>query len=87
MATYKTQIQYGGPDAGWHDDANLTIEISNRNSIVPAQGPPATGTQVTWSGPQGNGSITFFNSANSFAGSAQFPNEGPVGYRGQLIAE
>lgn len=86
MATYKTQIQYGGPNAQWNDDQDLTIEISNRNSVVPANGAPATGTQVSWSGPQGSGSITFFNDANSFLGSAQFPNEGPVAYRGQLIA-
>ncbi|WP_245602600.1 hypothetical protein [Gloeothece verrucosa] len=32
----------------------------------------------------GNGNITFFNDANSFLGAAQFPGEGPVGYRGQL---
>lgn len=84
MATYRTQIQWGGPNAGWHDDADLTIEISNRNTVVPGNGTPPNGTTVTWSGPEGNGSITFFNDANSFQGSAQFPGEGPVGYRGQL---
>lgn len=84
MAIYKTQIQYGGPDAAWHDDADLTIEINNRKAVVPAKGAPATGTSVSWSGTQGNGSITFFNDANSFLGSAQFPGEGPVGYRGSL---
>ena len=84
MATYKTQIQFGGPNAQWHDDADLVIEIKNRKSVVPASGKPATGTQVSWSGSEGNGSITFFNDANAFLGSAQFPGEGPVGYRGQL---
>ena len=84
MATYRTQIQWGGPNAGWHDDADLTIEISNRKTVVPGGGTPPNGTTVTWYGPEGNGSITFFNDANSFMGSAQFPGEGPVAYRGQL---
>ncbi|NER31466.1 MAG: hypothetical protein F6J89_28585 [Symploca sp. SIO1C4] len=84
MATYKTQIQWGGPDAPWHDDAELVIEIKNRKSVVPSSGAPPTGTQVSWSSSEGNGSITFFNDANAFIGSAQFPGEGPVGYRGQL---
>ena len=84
MATYKTQIQWGGPDSGWHDDADLVIEIRNRNEVIPGNGTPETGTTVSWSGPQGKGSITFFNDANSFIGSAQFPGESPVGYRGYL---
>ncbi len=84
MATYKTQIQFGGPDAGWQDDADLVIEIKNRNAVVPASGAPSTGTSVAWASKDGNGNITFFNDANSFLGSAQFPGEGPVGYRGQL---
>lgn len=85
MAIYKTQIQWGGPDAPWHDDADLTIEIINRNKVVPAQGNAATGTQVMWSSPQGNGNITFFDDATTFNGSVQYlPKEGPVGYRGQL---
>lgn len=84
MATYKTQIQYGGPNAEWHDDHDLKIEISNRHKVVPDHGQAATGTQVMWSSPNGNGNITFFDDATSFNGSAQFPKEGPVGYRGQL---
>jgi len=97
MATYKTQIQWGGPSGDWHDDADLVIEIKNRpepeslrdkstiwKEVVPATGAPSTGTQVSWSGPNGNGNITFFNEGSSFMGSAQFPGEGPVGYRGQL---
>ncbi|GAA6617395.1 hypothetical protein [Scytonema sp. NUACC26] len=84
MATYSTQIQFGGSDAPWHDDADLVLEIKNRQDVVPSKSLPATGTVVTWSGPNGNGSITFFDDANSFLGSAQFPGEGPVGYRGQL---
>ena len=84
MAVYKTQIQYGGPNAEWHDDADLSIDLKNRKDVVPASGSAATGTTVTWSGPNGNGTITFFNDSNAFMGTAQFPGEGPVGYRGQL---
>lgn len=84
MATYKTQVQYGGPHAPWHDDADLTIEIHSRTAVVPVQGLPPSGTQICWSGPRGSGSITFSNDASAFQGSAQFPGEGPVGYRGQL---
>lgn len=82
MARYHTQIQYGGPDAGWHDDADLTVEISNRHPVVPSTGLPPTGTQVSWAGPEGNASITFFDDGARFSGAAQFPGEGPVGYRG-----
>ncbi|MGW2261373.1 hypothetical protein ACWCXE_26755 [Streptomyces sp. NPDC001780] len=32
----------------------------------------------------GNGSVTFFDSGTRFEGTAQFPDEGPVGYRGSL---
>ncbi len=84
MATYKTQIQWGGPDAEWHDDHDLTIQISNRENVVPTSGSASNGTSVNWSGPSGSGNIMFFNDSNSFQGSAQFPGEGPVGYRGQL---
>ncbi|MEO3869985.1 hypothetical protein ABGB18_14280 [Nonomuraea sp. B12E4] len=84
MATYKTQIQWGGPNADWHDDADLTIVINNRAGVVPASGMPGTGTQVSWASPQGNGSVTFFEDGNSFSGSAQFKGEGPVGYRGTI---
>ncbi|WP_406285603.1 hypothetical protein [Embleya sp. NBC_00896] len=83
MATYRTQIQYGGPNADWHDDADLSIVVQNRNSVIPEKGRPATGTQLTWSGPEGNATITFFDDGAGFQGSAQFPGEGPVGYRGQ----
>jgi hypothetical protein len=83
MAKYRTQIQWGGPDAGWHDDSDLTIEISNRHAVVPGTGRPATGTQVSWAGPAGNATITFFDDGARFQGAAQFPGEGPVGYRGQ----
>ncbi|MBF8186889.1 hypothetical protein ITP53_14295 [Nonomuraea sp. K274] len=84
MATYTTQIQWGGADAEWHDDADLTIVISNRDGVVPQSGMPGTGTQVAWASPQGNGSITFFEDGNRFMGSAQFKGEGPVGYRGLI---
>jgi hypothetical protein len=83
MATYRTQIQWGGPDAEWHDDADLHIVIKNREGVVPPDGLPETGTQVSWASPQGNGSITFFDDGTLFAGSAQFKGEGPVGYRGR----
>ncbi len=84
MATYSTQIQWGGPKGDWHDDADLTIEIDNRKQVVPATGTPATGTHVSWSGPNGKADIAFFNDAYAFEGTAQFPGEGPVGYRGKL---
>lgn len=83
MATYRTQIQYGGPDADWHNDTDLTIHIQNRNAVVPDKTLPPTGTQVSWAGPEGNASITFFDDGTGFQGAAQFPGEGPVGYRGQ----
>jgi hypothetical protein len=83
MATYRTQIQFGGPDADWQEDTELTIHIQNRNAVVPDETLPATGTQVSWAGPEGNASITFFNDGNTFQGAAQFPGEGPVGYRGE----
>jgi hypothetical protein len=82
MTKYHTQIQYGGPDAAWHNDADLTVEIANRHTVVPSSGRPPTGTQVSWSGPEGNAAITFFDDGARFQGAAQFPGEGPVGYRG-----
>lgn len=84
MATYRTQIQWGGPNADWHDDSDLTIVVNNRDAVVPDHGLPATGTQISWAGMQGNGSITFFEDGTRFAGSAQFKGEGPVGYRGTV---
>ncbi|MGC5402113.1 hypothetical protein ACPXCP_41060 [Streptomyces sp. DT20] len=44
--------------------------------------PSGTGTAVTWQGNGGQGSITFFDNGSTFQGTAQFPGEGPVGYRG-----
>ncbi|MDF5751818.1 hypothetical protein [Spongiactinospora sp. TRM90649] len=84
MATYKTQIQWGGPSADWHNDSDLTIVIRNRDGVVPSDGLPTTGTQVSWSSSQGNGQVTFFDDGTRFAGSAQFKGEGPVGYRGEV---
>ncbi|WP_307721574.1 hypothetical protein [Embleya hyalina] len=43
---------------------------------------PIRGARITRSGPQGNGSITFFDDGASFQGTARFPGEGPVAYRG-----
>ncbi|HKR51850.1 MAG TPA: hypothetical protein VJT72_20170 [Pseudonocardiaceae bacterium] len=83
MAIYRTQVQFGGPDADWQDDTELTINIQNRNAVVPDDALPPTGTQVSWAGPEGNASITFFDDGNAFQGAAQFPGEGPVGYRGE----
>lgn len=83
VTKYRSQIQWGGSNADWHGDAELTVVINNRNSVVPDSGRPATGTQVSWAGPAGNGSITFFDDGARFQGAAQFPNEGPVGYRGE----
>jgi hypothetical protein len=80
-ATYATQIQYGGPDASWHDDAPLMILLRNRRTIVAGSATPANGTTISWSSANGNGSITFFEDADTFRGSAQFVGEGPVGYR------
>lgn len=82
MATYQTEIHTGG--GGWQRDKDLSLHLANRGEIVPNQGRPATGTMVTWSGPEGNGSVTFLDNGNNFEGTAQFPNEGPVGYRGQF---
>ncbi|CAJ60054.1 MULTISPECIES: hypothetical protein [Frankia] len=82
MSLYHTEIQWGGPGAAWNKDSDLQIVISNRNGVVPPSGRPATGTQVSWSGPHGSGSVTFFDDGASFQGAAQFPGEGPVGYRG-----
>lgn len=84
MATYKTQIQWGGPTAEWHDDADLIMVISNRDGVMPNAGMPATGTQVSWASSHGNGSVTFFEDGRIFSGSAQFKGEGPVGYRGTV---
>jgi hypothetical protein len=82
MATYSTQIQTGGPDGSWAEDSQLEIHIGNRSIVVPDGESAANGTTVTWSGPNGSGSVTFFDRDN-FQGTAQFPGEGPVGYRGR----
>lgn len=83
MAKYDTEIHTGG--GGWQSDQPLSISISNRDEVVPENGRPPTGATVTWSSPDaGNGSVTFFDSGTVFEGTAQFPGEGPVGYRGKL---
>ncbi|MGB6161935.1 MAG: hypothetical protein WCF33_18155 [Pseudonocardiaceae bacterium] len=81
MATYNTEIQWGGQDAPWNKDEDLQLSIANRNEVIPDDGPPPPGTQVSWSGSNGGGNVTFFEGGN-FQGTAQFPGEGPVGYRG-----
>ncbi|WP_407563158.1 hypothetical protein [Streptomyces sp. 184] len=82
MAVYDTEIHTGG--GGWQQDQPLSLSIANRGDVVPADGRPSTGTTVTWSGDEGKGSVTFFDDGTRFEGTAQFPNEGPVGYRGQV---
>lgn len=83
MATYDTEIHTGG--GGWQQDKPLVLSIANRGQVVPDGGRPQAGTTVTWNSPHaGNGSVTFFDGGSRFEGTAQFPNEGPVGYRGQL---
>ena len=81
-AVFKTEIQWGGNAAPWHADADLTVLLKNRHTIVDKTTAP-TGTTLNWSGPNGNADITF-TAKNAFTGTAQFPNEGPVGYRGTL---
>ncbi|MFY1670629.1 hypothetical protein ACN27G_11785 [Plantactinospora sp. WMMB334] len=80
-ATFTTEANWGGT---WHRDANLRLEIDNRHTVT-GQGGAAAGTEVTWTGPNGNGDIVF-DTADSFTGTAQFPGEGPVGYRGTLVS-
>lgn len=83
MAVYETEIHTGG--GGWQADEPLTLSLSNRGSVIPEDGSPSTGTTVTWSSADaGNGSVTFFDDGSRFEGTAQFPAEGPVGYRGSL---
>ncbi|MEV4094262.1 hypothetical protein [Streptosporangium saharense] len=82
MARYETEIHTGG--GGWQQDTPLTLSIANRSQVVPNDGRPATGTTVTWNGDSGNGAVTFFDGGTRFEGTAQFPGEGPVGYRGRL---
>jgi OAA-family lectin sugar binding domain len=81
VATYETEIHTGG--GGWQPDEPLSLSLANRSDVVPENGAPATGTTVTWSSDAGNGSVTFFDNGNNFQGTAQFPGEGPVGYRGK----
>ncbi|MFJ6216653.1 hypothetical protein ACIQGZ_25485 [Streptomyces sp. NPDC092296] len=85
MATYNTEIQWGGPEGDWHADKDLSLSIANRSAVVPADGTPAPGTSVSWNSPEGNANITFFD-GGTFQGTAQFPDEGPVGYRGSVKA-
>ncbi|MER7209436.1 hypothetical protein [Streptosporangium sp. NPDC000239] len=83
MARYNTEIHTGG--GGWQQDTPLILSIASRGQVVPGDGRPATGTTVTWSSDNaGNGSVTFFDDGTKFEGTARFPGEGPVGYRGQI---
>lgn len=82
MATYRTEIHTGG--GGWQQDKDLVVHIANRGNVIPTDGRPSTGTMINWASPEGNGNVTFFDDGANFQGTAQFPGEGPVGYRGQF---
>jgi OAA-family lectin sugar binding domain len=82
-ATFATEIQWGGDQAPWHTDENLTVLITNRLRVLGNNTFPA-GSQLSWSGQNGNGKIAFAKDG-SFTGTAQFPGEGPVGYRGTAV--
>ncbi|GAA3031830.1 hypothetical protein [Actinokineospora globicatena] len=84
MAKYKTFYQVGGFNGGWSPDGTLEISITSRSEVIGASA-PGTGTTVTWSGPKGNATVTFFDNGATFQGTAQFPNEGPIGYRGERV--
>jgi len=100
MAIYKTQIQRDVSGGDWFDALPILLVIAEKNrkwgfhDVVPdhvdpksGHGAPSTGTQVSWSSPDGNGSITFYDAGESFHGSRHDRGEGPVGYRGQRITE
>ncbi|MEU2061013.1 hypothetical protein [Streptomyces sp. NPDC013455] len=83
MPTYDTEIHTGG--GGWQQDTPLTLTIANRDQAIGDGSAPPTGSTVTWSTPHaGSGSVTFFDEGSRFEGTAQWPGEGPVGYRGTL---
>jgi hypothetical protein len=82
MATYATEIQWGGSNAPWNSNGTLVIEIQNNQSIVPVTGAPAPGTTVNWSSANGNASITF--NGGGFTGQLQVPGQGGVEYQGTL---
>jgi hypothetical protein len=86
MATYDTEIQWGGPNAPWQGHADLEIPKgeSGENRKIDLVSPEG-GTQISWGGPDaGAANITFLDDGNKFDGSAQFPGGGPIGYRGTL---
>ncbi|MFY1654971.1 hypothetical protein ACN27J_29330 [Solwaraspora sp. WMMB762] len=83
-ATYAAEIHWGSSSNPWHGDAETTIMVKNRRTIVDAESASA-GTQLTWTGPNGNADITFGENG-MFTGSARFPGEGGVGYRGSRKA-
>ncbi|MFD7596996.1 hypothetical protein ACFV6D_28690 [Kitasatospora sp. NPDC059812] len=86
MPTYDTEIATGS--GGWQDDQPLTLHIAHRSDTVGADETPDTGTTVTWNSPNsGSGAITFFDDGSRFQGTAQFPDEGPVEYRGTLASD
>ena len=85
MAIYKTQIQPEVLKDKWVSDGYLDILIKCDQAVVGSAEPPTAGTQVSWSCPDGSGSITFFMGGHIFVGSRweQYEKE-PVGWRGQL---
>jgi hypothetical protein len=55
MAEYETEIQWGGPKAPLHVDADQEINIPDREEVISEDSSPSTGTQVSWGGPDGEG--------------------------------
>jgi hypothetical protein len=96
MGIYKTKRYEKGvwvegmqPDerGAWQNYSDLVIEIRSDGyeDVVPSAEPPSPGTEVSWSGPDGNGNITFGDGGKEFTGWCQGPTEQePVGYWGQL---
>ncbi|MFJ3594778.1 hypothetical protein ACIQUY_39675 [Streptomyces sp. NPDC090231] len=68
--------------------ASAAVLVLTAGGAATADDGPATrageGTTVNWQSDEGGGTITFSGEEGSFAGTAQFPGEGPVGYRGSL---
>lgn len=77
--TYKTQVQWGGPNAPWHPAADLTVAISEG-------GKDSVTSKLSWQDEAGNfASISFQSGATSFIGYYQKPGEGPISYMGSQI--
>ena len=93
MATYKkTQISWDVSGEKWKKGPELMLQIATRPGngpgrayvVIPDTGVPSEGTQVSWSCPDGKGSITFFDKGKSFHGGFQYEGLKPVRYRSQV---